>query len=43
MAQIVINYKHVYLGEFKNKQNAINTRKNAEQKYFGEYAYNHNN
>jgi len=37
---ITINYKRIYLGRFANKQDAINARKKAEQKYFGEFAYN---
>lgn len=38
--QIKINQKHAYLGYFKNKQDAINARKEAEIKYFGEFRYN---
>lgn len=36
---IRINNKHVLLGSFKNKQDAIEARKEAEGKYFGEYRY----
>ena len=39
--QIKIKGKVIYLGSFKreNKQLAIQTRKEAEQKYFKEFAY----
>jgi hypothetical protein len=37
--QIYINHKQITLGYFINEQNAINARKKAEQKYFGEFAY----
>ena len=36
---IMINYKLIHLGRFKNKQDAIKARKQAEIKYFGEYRY----
>lgn len=39
---ITVNKKHVWLGRFTNKQDAINARRKAEQKYFGEFAYNYN-
>ena len=42
IARITINKKNIFLGYFINKQNAINARKQAEQKYFGEFAYNIN-
>ena len=38
-AQINIYNKHIHLGVFKCKLQAQTTRKNAEQKYFGEFAY----
>lgn len=38
--KITINYKRIFLGYFKNEQDAIKTRREAEQKYFGEFAYN---
>ena len=40
---IGVNGKHINLGRFNNKQNAINIRRNAEKKYFGDFAYNYNN
>jgi hypothetical protein len=42
-AQIVINKEYIYLGLYSNLQDAINARKNAELKYFGEYRYDANN
>jgi hypothetical protein len=42
MAYIKINKKFINLGSFINKQDAINTRRKAEQKYFGEFAYKYN-
>lgn len=39
MAYIIINGKQIFLGYFINEQDADKTRKMAEQKYFGEYAY----
>lgn len=41
VVNICINYKSIYLGNFKNEQDAILIRKKAEQKYFGEFAYNY--
>lgn len=38
-AQIQVNYKQIHLGRFKNKEDAIKARKEAEVKYFGEYRY----
>lgn len=37
-AQIFVNGKYNFLGYYENKQDAINTRKQAEILYFGEYA-----
>ncbi|MEK6878193.1 MAG: HNH endonuclease [Nanoarchaeota archaeon] len=37
-AQIKINKKEINLGRFIKKEEAIKTRKRAEQKYFGEFA-----
>jgi len=41
-ARIIINQKYIHLGLFNNKQDAINSRKQAEKKYFGEFAYQKN-
>lgn len=41
-AAIKINGKPINLGHFDIKQDAIKARKEAEEKYFGEYAYNAN-
>lgn len=38
-AQIGINYKRIYLGSFDNFDDAVKARKEAEEKYFGEYSY----
>ena len=38
-ANIFIRGKYIYLGSYKNKSNAIKARKEAEEKYFGEYSY----
>ena len=39
-SQIKINKKCIHLGYFIDKKDAIKARKEAEQKYFGEFAYN---
>jgi hypothetical protein len=39
-ARITVNKKIINLGSFKNKEDAIKIRKDAEEKYFGEYSYN---
>lgn len=39
-AYISINKKFVCLGFYKNKEDAIKARKEAEEKYYGEYSYN---
>lgn len=36
---IVINKKYIYLGLFKEFEDAVKARRKAEEKYFGEYAY----
>jgi len=41
MVRIEKNKKSIYLGLFINKQDAMTARKQAEQKYFGEFAYNY--
>ena len=38
-ACIIENNNRIYLGSFINKDDAIKMRKEAEQKYFGEYSY----
>ena len=39
VAEIRLNYKKISLGYFINKEDAIKARKEAEEKYFGEYSY----
>lgn len=39
VARITINYKTKYLGSFDNKEDAVKVRKEAEDKYFGEWSY----
>lgn len=39
VAQISISKKNIYLGSFENKEDAIKARKEAEEKYFGEFSY----
>ena len=38
-ASITIDSENIYLGVFDNIEDAINARKEAEDKYFGEYSY----
>lgn len=38
-AYIKVNYKKIWLGAFDNFEDAVNARKVAEEKYFGEYSY----
>ena len=38
-ARIMKNYKNIYLGAFENFEDAVVIRKQAEEKYFGEYSY----
>lgn len=38
-AEIKINNKSIYLGNFDNFEKAVKARKEAEEKYFGEYSY----
>ena len=40
ISTIFVNYERIYLGIFNCKQDAINARLQAEEKYFGEYSYN---
>ena len=37
---ITINKNKIFLGYFTNKEDAIEIRKEAERKYFGEFASN---
>ena len=39
LAQIQVDGKNIKLGRFKNKEEAIRAREEAELKYFGEYKY----
>lgn len=38
-ARIQIENKRIYLGKFSTKEEAVRIRKEAEEKYFGEYSY----
>ena len=38
-AYITFNKKRINLGDFKNLDEAVKARKEAEQKYFGEYSF----
>lgn len=38
-AYITINHKQIELGEFVNKEDAIEAREKAEKEYFGEWRY----
>lgn len=38
-ASITVNYKTILLGYFKDFNEAVKARKEAEKKYFGEYSY----
>ena len=40
VAQLCLNDKHIHLGYFDNKEDAVKARKQAEEEYFGEYSYN---
>ena len=42
-ANISVDGKRIYLGYFSTKEDAIQARKEAEEKYFGEFAYTDNN
>lgn len=43
IASIMVNRKMIYLGRYKNIEDAVKARKNAEEKYFGEYSYDNSN
>lgn len=38
-ARITVGGKNIYLGDFQKIEDAIVARKNAEEKYFGQYSY----
>lgn len=38
-SSIKVNYKNIYLGRSDNFEEAVRIRKQAEEKYFGEYSY----
>lgn len=42
IAKIKVNYKSIYLGSFINFDDAVQARKEAEEKYFGEYSHDNN-
>lgn len=39
-ARITVRKNIIQLGSFNNLEDAVNARKSAEEKYFGEYSYN---
>lgn len=39
IAQIKLNYKNIFLGRYKNIDDAIKARQEAEEIYFGEWSY----
>jgi hypothetical protein len=41
VAEIKMNNRKKFLGRFVNLDDAIKARKEAEEKYFGEYAYDY--
>ncbi len=43
ISNIAYNYKTIYLGSFSDFEDAVKARKEAEEKYFGEYAYKERN
>ena len=42
-AQIYCNGKYINLGTYKAKEDAIKARKEAEEKYFGEFTHKNQN
>lgn len=39
LASIKVNGKNIFLGRFTNFEDTVKARKEAEEKYFGEYSY----
>lgn len=39
VSKIKLNYKNIFLGYFENFEDAVKSRKEAEEKYFGEFSY----
>lgn len=39
VSYITLNKNKIYLGKYKNFEDAVNVRKDAEEKYFGKYSY----
>ena len=39
VAKIVLNGKQIHLGSFNDFEDAVKARKEAENKYFGEFSY----
>ena len=39
IASIMFNYKNIHLGRFDKFEDAVKARKDAEEKYFGEWSY----
>lgn len=39
IAQIMVNYKHIVLGYFTDREEATKARREGEKAYFGEFAY----
>ena len=42
-AYITFNKNHIHLGHYKNFDDAVKARRDAEEKYFGEYSYTNSN
>ncbi|MFP4698669.1 MAG: HNH endonuclease [Eubacteriales bacterium] len=42
VAAITFDYNRIHIGYFKNKEDAIKARKEAEEKHFGEFRFNAN-
>ena len=40
IANVMVNKKRVIVGRFKNFEDAVVARKEAEDKYYNEYSYN---